>query len=43
MAPMAKQLVGIQWQANSASPPDGGTQMGCNVELRIDDIKFITQ
>jgi len=43
MAPMAKQLVGIQWQANSAAPPDGGTQAGCNVEIRIDDIKFITQ
>ena len=41
---MAKQVVGIQWQANSAAPvdPDGGAQLGCNVEIRIDDIKFIT-
>jgi hypothetical protein len=44
-ATMAKQVVGIQWQANSAAPldPDGGTQLGCNVEIRIDDIKFVTQ
>jgi len=42
-APMAAQLVGIQWQANSSAPPDGGTQVGCNVEIRIDDIKFVTQ
>jgi hypothetical protein len=43
-ATMAKQVVGIQWQANSAPPvdPDGGSQLGCNVEIRIDDIKFIT-
>ena len=42
--PMAAQLVGIQWQANSAPPvdPNGGSQLGCNVEIRIDDIKFIT-
>ncbi len=44
-ATMAKQVVGIQWQANSAPPvdPDGGAQLGCNVEIRIDDIKFVTQ
>jgi hypothetical protein len=44
-ATMAKQVVGIQWQANSAAPldPDGGMQLGCNVEIRIDDIKFVTQ
>ena len=43
-ATMAKQVVGIQWQANSAPPvdPDGGAQLGCNVEIRIDDIKFVT-
>ncbi len=42
-ATMAKQVVGIQWQANSAPPvdPNGGAQIGCNVEIRIDDIKFI--
>jgi hypothetical protein len=43
-ATMAKQVVGIQFQANSAPPvdPDGGSQLGCTVEIRIDDIKFIT-
>ncbi len=45
VAPMASQLVGIQWQANSAPPldPDGGMQIGCTVEIRIDDVKFVTQ
>jgi len=45
VADMTKQLVGIQWQANSAAPldPDAGVQLGCNVEIRIDDIKFVTQ
>lgn len=44
-ATMAKQVVGIQWQANSAAPldPDGGSQLPCTVEIRIDDIKFVTQ
>jgi hypothetical protein len=41
--PLATQLIGIQWQVNSGAPPDGGTQAGCNAELRIDDIKFVTQ
>jgi hypothetical protein len=36
--PTRTQIVGLQWQANSAS----GTGT-CTVELRIDDIKFITQ
>jgi hypothetical protein len=42
---MAKQVVGIQFQANSAPPvdPDGGAQLSCTVEIRIDDIKFVTQ
>lgn len=42
---MAKQVVGIQWQANSAPPVDrdGGSQLPCTVEIRIDDIKFVTQ
>jgi hypothetical protein len=42
---MTAQLVGIQWQVNSGAPadPDGGMQAGCTVELRIDDIKFVTQ
>ncbi len=43
VAPMTAQLVGIQWQVNSGAPPDGGTQAACTVELRIDDIKFVTQ
>jgi hypothetical protein len=43
VAPMASQLVGLQWQVNSGAAPDGGTQTGCNVEIRIDDITFITQ
>jgi hypothetical protein len=44
-ATMTKQVVGIQWQANSAPPvdPDGGSQLSCTVEIRIDDIKFVTQ
>jgi hypothetical protein len=44
-ATMAKQVVGIQFQANSAPPvdPDGGSQLPCTVEIRIDDIKFVTQ
>jgi hypothetical protein len=36
--PTRTQIVGLQWQANST----GGTGT-CTVELRIDDIKFITQ
>jgi hypothetical protein len=36
-----QQIVGIQWQANSAAPPDGGSQIGCNVVLGIDDIAFM--
>ena len=36
--PTRTQIVGLQWQANSAA----GTGT-CTVELRIDDIKFITQ
>jgi hypothetical protein len=37
--PTRTQIVGLQWQANSASSGTGT----CTVELRIDDIKFITQ
>lgn len=36
--PTRTQIVGLQWQANSSA----GTGT-CTVELRIDDIKFITQ
>jgi hypothetical protein len=36
--PTRTQIVGLQWQANSSN--GSGT---CTVELRIDDIKFITQ
>jgi hypothetical protein len=34
MKPAAVQIVGIQFQANSAGA-------GCTVELRIDDVAFI--
>ena len=34
--PTATQVVGIRWQVQSAA---GGT---CTVELRIDDIKFVS-
>ena len=36
--PTAMQIVGVQWQANSAS----GTGT-CTVELHIDDVRFVTQ
>jgi len=37
----AKELVGLQFQATSPAPPDGGSeQPACNVALRIDDIMF---
>ena len=36
--PTAMQIVGVQWQANSQS----GTGT-CTVELRIDDVRFVTQ
>jgi len=35
-ATMATELVGVQWQINSPSPP-----RACNVDIRIDDIKFL--
>jgi hypothetical protein len=35
--PTPSQIVGLQWQANSSN---GGS---CTVELRIDNIKFVTQ
>jgi hypothetical protein len=39
------QLVGLQWQLESgAAPEDGGVQPSCtDVEIRIDDIAFVTQ
>ena len=33
----ASQIVGLQWQANSSNSG------ACTVELRIDNIKFVTQ
>ena len=36
--PTRTQIVGLQWQANSSS----GTGT-CSFELRVDDIKFVTQ
>src|SRR5262245_55348007 len=43
--PIPGQLVGLQWQLESKAPsdPDGGAQPSCTVELRIDDIAFVTQ
>src|SRR6185295_1279666 len=39
--PIPSQIVGIQWQINSSAPvTDGGTQLGCTVELVIDDVAF---
>jgi hypothetical protein len=35
--PTAEQIVGLQWQANSSNSG------ACTVELRIDNIKFVTQ
>jgi len=38
------ELVGLQWQLESGpADPDGGAQTGCSVEIRIDDVKFVTQ
>jgi len=36
-APLATQIVGVQWQVN------GSASSGCTVELHTDDIKFVTQ
>jgi hypothetical protein len=43
--PVPGELVGLQWQIESAPPadPDGGSQLSCSVEIRIDDISFVTQ
>ena len=38
------QIVGLQWQLESgAAAEDGGIQPACTVEIRIDDISFVTQ
>jgi hypothetical protein len=39
----ASELVGLQWQVTVPAPADGGAQTACTVDLRIDDITFITQ
>jgi hypothetical protein len=43
--PAPQQVVGLQWQIQSGAPldPDGGAQIGCTAELRVDDIAFVTQ
>ena len=42
--PAPGQVVGLQWQLESgAAAEDGGIQPACTVEIRIDDIKFVTQ
>jgi hypothetical protein len=45
MGTFQQQLVGLQFQLQSAPPvdPDGGVQLSCTAELRIDDVKFVTQ
>ena len=37
--PTAGQIVGIQWQVNSGNSGSGT----CTVELRIDNVRFVTQ
>jgi hypothetical protein len=37
--PMASQIVGVQWQVNSGNSGSGT----CTVELRIDNVRFVTQ
>jgi len=42
--PIVDQIIGLQWQLDSAAPlVDGGAQLGCTAEIRIDDIDFVTQ
>ena len=42
--PIPGQIVGLQWQVNSGpAPEDGGIQPTCTVEIRIDDVDFVTQ
>jgi hypothetical protein len=43
--PFQGQVVGLQWQVESGPPvdPDAGIQLACTVEIRIDEIDFVTQ
>jgi len=42
--PIPGQIVGLQWQLESGmATTDGGPQPSCTVEIRIDDIAFVTQ
>jgi hypothetical protein len=42
-APIAGQIVGLQWQLESGAPTtDGGLQADCTAEIRIDEIDFVT-
>jgi hypothetical protein len=34
--PLATQVIGVQWQVNANGS-------GCTAELRLDDIRFVTQ
>lgn len=37
------QIVGLQWQLQSAAPPDGGVQAACtNAMLTIDNVMFVS-
>jgi hypothetical protein len=40
--PIAGQIVGLQWELDSAAAVvDGGPQTACDVEVRVDDIDFV--
>ena len=41
---MKGEIVGVQWQFQSAPPPDGGIQAACTgINVTIDDVGFSTQ
>jgi hypothetical protein len=42
-AALAAEIVGLQWQLQSAAPPAGGSQQPCaGVSLSIDNVAFTT-
>jgi hypothetical protein len=41
--PIAMQIVGLQWQMQSAAGPDGGVQQACTgAELTVDNVSFVS-
>jgi hypothetical protein len=41
-ATIPTEIVGLQWQVQSAAPPDGGVQRACTgVSLTIDDVQLV--